>query len=120
MEHTLCKRLHLRCLDLHTSQANDAFDNDSGCHSTDSDCWQFGGLVGSIRQEFLNRLLQDLEEGDNHDDRKDKNTKRLETTAADRKTLVKRFNAPLNKTVSSPDDEGAKQVKSGVDKRCYQ
>lgn len=114
---TLGQGLDLGRLDLHTAEADNAFDDNGGQHGSDSHGRELDRLSLTAGKQFLNRLLQDLDEGDDHDDAEDEDTKGLEATAADGEALVKCIQAPLDQAVGGPDYEGAEKVEGAVDKR---
>ena len=65
--------------------------------------------------QLFNRLLGHLHEGDDHDDREDKDADGLETLAADGKLALQLVQAPVDELVGGPHDEGAEEVQGGID-----
>ena len=68
--------------------------------------------------EFLDGFLQDLREGDDHDDAEDEDPEGLEAPAPDGEAPLEAFEAPLHEAVRGPDDRRAEQVERGVDEGC--
>lgn len=79
--------LYLRCLDPCTSKPDSALDDDCSYHGEDSSGRQLGYTVVAAWQELLDRLLQNLEERYNHNDREDQNSNGFEASSADGKLL---------------------------------
>ena len=66
----LRQSLHLRRLDWDAAEPDDALDYNSGQKRSDGDPGESLGLAFQ-RHELLDRLLQNLEERDHHDDAED-------------------------------------------------
>lgn len=59
------------CFYAHASDPDCAFDDNGGYHGEDGCWWKHGHVMFPAWEELLDRLLQNLEEGDDHDDRED-------------------------------------------------
>lgn len=61
-------------------------------------------------KKFLDRLLENLEETDDHDDGENKDAQGLETSATDGKFLLELVQAPAHEPVSDPNDDRAEEI----------
>lgn len=84
----LCQSLDLRRLDPCAAEPDSTFDDNGSYHGEDSSGWKSSNVVLAAREKLFDRLLQNLEEGDDHDDREDKNAKRFEASTTNWKLFL--------------------------------
>ena len=65
-------------------------------------------------KKFLDRLLENLEETDDHDDGENKDAQGLETSATDGKFLLELVQAPAHEPVSDPNDDRAEEIQGRI------
>lgn len=111
----LCQGLHLRCLDLGAADPDDTLDHHCRDQCPDGSRWQRGCFPGAPGEKFRHGFLQDLEEGDDHDDAEDEDSEGLEAAAADGELMSEALDLPGDEFVGGEDYHCAEEVKGGVD-----
>jgi hypothetical protein len=71
--------------------------------------------VFAARKKLLDRLLQNLQKRDDHDDREDQDAKWFKAAPTHRKSFFQMVESPTYELVRRPNDQCAKKVERRVD-----
>lgn len=102
--------LDLCGLDAQAAEADDAFDEGVGDHGGDGDEREGRELVLAAGEESRDGFLEDLEEGNDHDDGEDEDAEGLEAATADGEFLLEAAEFALDELTGGPYDQGAEKV----------